>query len=123
MPEEPQLRWTEGGEPRSARWRSERGAPPPSKVRVVDDRITADDAYGAAAQGMSMKYHLEERSGKWVVTGRQDTGSSPHGAGAMPPAAPGDNPHGAAPADNPHGAAPASGKMPSPEDLPPAKKQ
>jgi hypothetical protein len=67
-----------------------------------------------------MKYHLEEKSGKWTVVGRQDTGASPHGGGAaVPPAGAGaENPHGgAAP-----GGAP-GGKMPSPEDLPPAKKQ
>ena len=77
-----------------------------------------------AAQGMQMKYHLEQKDDKWVVVGRQD---SSHGAGAMPPgaASPGAVPPGAA---NPHaggamGAPAAGGKMPSPEDLPPAKKQ
>jgi hypothetical protein len=70
----------------------------------------------SAAQGMSMKYHLEEKSGKWTVVGRQDAGASPHGGGAAMPEA------GAVPA-NPHGGAPPAGKMPSPEDLPPAKKQ
>jgi SAM-dependent methyltransferase len=40
--------------PCSARWRSERGAPPPRNVRVVDDRITADDAYGLACQGVGL---------------------------------------------------------------------
>ena len=62
---------------------------------------------GNAAQGMSMQYQLEQKDGRWVVMGRKDAGSSPHG-GAMPPAAPG--------MENPHG----TGKMPSPEDLPPA---
>src|SRR5215471_2907103 len=65
---------------------------------------------------MSKKYHLQEQGSKWVVVSSQDTGSSPHGAGAMPPAAAPENPHGA-------GAPAAAGKMPSPEDLPPAKKQ
>jgi len=62
---------------------------------------------GNAAQGMSMRYQLEQKDGRWVVMGRKDAGSSPHG-GVMPPAAPG--------MENPHG----GGKMPSPEDLPPA---
>jgi hypothetical protein len=74
--------------------------------------MTAKD--GSPGTGMSMKYHLEEKAGKWTVVGRQDTGASPHGGGAVPPA-------GAVPA-NPHGGAASSGKMPSPEDLPPAKK-
>ena len=65
---------------------------------------------GNAAQGMTMKYHLEEKGGKWVVVGRQDAAGSPHGGAAAPAAAPAD----------PHGGAT---EMPSPEDLPPAKKQ
>ena len=77
-----------------------------------------------SSQGMSMKYHLEQKGSQWTVVGRQDVGA-PHGGGAMPPGgAPGmANPHGAMPpagapgAENPHGA------MPSPQDLPPAKKQ
>jgi hypothetical protein len=73
----------------------------------------------SAAQGMSMVYHLEQQGGKWTVLGRKESGAAPHGgAGAMtPPAAPaspqGGNPHGA-------GAPAPAGKMPSPEDLPPA---
>jgi hypothetical protein len=62
---------------------------------------------GNATQGMSMRYQLELRGGRWVVVGRKDAGSSPHGGG-MPSAPPG--------MENPHG----GGKMPSPEDLPPA---
>jgi hypothetical protein len=62
----------------------------------------------SGAPGMSMRYQLEQKDGRWVVMGRKDAGASPHGGGAMPPAAPG--------MENPHG----GGKMPSPEDLPPA---
>jgi hypothetical protein len=57
------------------------------------------------------------------VVGRQD--ASQHGGGQVPP---GGAPQGAGtPGDNPHGgsmAAPgAGGKMPAPEDLPPAGKK
>src|ERR1019366_1732096 len=44
----------------------------------------------SAAQGMSMKYQLEQQGGKWVVVGRNDAGGAPHGGavatpgGAMP---------------------------------------
>jgi hypothetical protein len=62
---------------------------------------------GTAAQGMSMRYQLELKSGRWAVVGRKDAGPSPHGGGT-PSAPPG--------MENPHG----GGKMPSPEDLPPA---
>jgi len=85
--------------------------------------ITAKGAN--AAQGMQMKYHLEQKDNKWVVVGRQD--GSQHGAGAMAPGAtdPGRAMPGAA---SPHaggapGAPASGGKMPSPEDLPPATKK
>jgi hypothetical protein len=67
---------------------------------------------------MSKPYHLERRDNKWVVTGSSDVGN-PHGGGAMPPS-------GAMPPGHPSTAAPAepgAGKMPSPTDLPPARKQ
>lgn len=75
---------------------------------------------GSGTTSMTMNYHLEQKDGKWVVVGKQDT--SQHGATAPPGA-------GAIPGGNPHagGAMPAapggSGKMPSPEDLPPAGKK
>jgi SAM-dependent methyltransferase len=50
----PVVQWTEEGEARAARWRSERGVPPPRTVVTVDDRITADDAYGLACQGTAL---------------------------------------------------------------------
>ena len=38
------IHWTEGEEACSARWRSERGAPPPKRVVLGDDTTTADTA-------------------------------------------------------------------------------
>ncbi len=76
-------------------------------------------------QGMQMHYGLEAQNGRWVVTSRADMqghggavtpgAANPHG-GAMPPGM-GDSGAGAMPPD--HGA----GKMPSPQDLPPAGKK
>ena len=50
----PVVHWTEHGEARSARWRSESGAPPPRHVVITDEHITADDAYGLACQGTAL---------------------------------------------------------------------
>jgi len=47
----PVVNWTEGGVARSARWRSESDAPPPKRLVIADDWMTADDAYGLACQG------------------------------------------------------------------------
>jgi len=76
-------------------------------------------AKGATAAQMTMQYHLEQKDNKWTVVGRQDAGqhtATPPPTGAMPP---GDNPHGAGAMPAP----PAGGKMPAPEDLPPAGKK
>lgn len=74
---------------------------------------------GAPGTGMSPVYILEQKGGKWTVTGRKETGEAPHGAGAPLPGAA--NPHGGmAPPAADSGA---GGKMPSPEDLPPAGKK
>ena len=83
------------------------------KGEQADATVTITPTGGNEAQGMSMKYHLEQKGEKWVVVGRAGehsgampgqapAGSEPHGGGAMPPAG--------------------GSKMPSPEDLPPAKK-
>ncbi len=50
----PLIEWTESGEARSARWRSESGSPVPGCVRIADDRMTADTAYRYACQGTAL---------------------------------------------------------------------
>lgn len=81
----------------------------------ADAAVTISPKGGNIAQGMQIKYHLEQKENKWVVVGRQDAGG--HGGQAMPGGAvpPSDMPG----AENPH----AGGKMPAPEDLPPAGKK
>jgi hypothetical protein len=86
-------------------------------VKYNGDTAEANVSFAAKGSGagqMSIQYRLENQSGKWKVIGKQD--ANQHGGGAPSPGgAPegGGDPHG--------GAAPgAGGKMPSPEDLPPA---
>ena len=50
----PSIQWTEAGQDWSARWRSERGAPPPKRVVLADDTVTADSAYRLACEGTAM---------------------------------------------------------------------
>jgi methylase of polypeptide subunit release factors len=50
----PTICWIESGEPRSALWRSERGAAPPRHVVIADDRLSADAAYRLAREGSAM---------------------------------------------------------------------
>ncbi|MDB5839152.1 MAG: methylase [Herminiimonas sp.] len=54
MSDFPIVRWTEAGEERVARWRSEAGTPPPKRIVIADDRMTADAAYRLASEGNAL---------------------------------------------------------------------
>ena len=96
-------------------------------VKFNGDKADATVSFAAKGTGagqMTIQYHLALKDNKWAVVGRQD--ASQHGGAAQLP--PGAAPQGSAMpgAANPHGmmAAPAAGgKMPAPEDLPPASKK
>ncbi|MDB6091395.1 MAG: hypothetical protein JWN85_4179 [Gammaproteobacteria bacterium] len=61
------VHWTEGGEARSARWHSESSAPPAKRVVIVDDYITADDAYGLACQGTSLLWRGDFQNARQML--------------------------------------------------------
>lgn len=63
----PVVHWTEGGEARSARWRSERGTPPPKRVVLADDRMTADEAYGLACQGCALLWRGDFQNARQML--------------------------------------------------------
>ena len=50
----PVIQWREADQACSARWRSERGAPPPKRVVLADDTTTADSAYRLACEGTAL---------------------------------------------------------------------
>ncbi len=50
----PVIFWHEAGQEQSTRWRSESGAPPPRRVVIADDRMTADAAYRLACEGTAL---------------------------------------------------------------------
>lgn len=54
MSDYPVINWQEAGEEKSARWRSENGSPPPRRVLLADDRMTADTAYRHACEGNAL---------------------------------------------------------------------
>ena len=84
-----------------------------TKGSEADATVSITPAGGDARNGMTMRYHLEQKGDKWAVVGRAESGASPHGGAGMPTAPA---------AADPHSGATGSPKMPSPEDLPPAKK-
>jgi len=63
----PVVHWIEGGEARSARWRSESGTPPPARVVVADDQMTADDAYGLACQGTALLWRGDFQNARQML--------------------------------------------------------
>ena len=50
----PLIHWHEDGVDQAALWRSERGAPPPKRVVLADDTLTADTAYRLACEGTAL---------------------------------------------------------------------
>jgi SAM-dependent methyltransferase len=48
------IHWLEEGKTFEARWRPQGDTPPPTRVEVVDGKITADEAYGLACQGSAL---------------------------------------------------------------------
>lgn len=66
-PIDPVVNWTEAGESRSARWRSEGGAPPPRRLTVADDRITADAAYRLASEGTALLWRGDFQNARQLL--------------------------------------------------------
>jgi methylase of polypeptide subunit release factors len=62
-----EIRWTEDGVVRTARWHSDRGAAPPQRVQVVDDTVTADAAYGLAAQGVALLWRSDFQNARQML--------------------------------------------------------
>ena len=88
----------------------------------ADATVTFSPKGGNPAQGMTMRYQLEQQGSRWAVVGHQDSGHAASAVppGAAPPGAP--NPHGAGAIPGAGGApvgGPGGVRMPSPEDLPP----
>jgi SAM-dependent methyltransferase len=73
------VHWSEDGEARTARWRSERGAPPPKRVTIVDDRITADEAYGLAAQGVGLLWRGDFQNARQMLAAMGSRVDQPKG--------------------------------------------
>ena len=61
------LQWTQAGEQRSARWRSEAGVAPPKRVQVVDDTLTADAAYRLASEGTGLLWRSDFHNARQLL--------------------------------------------------------
>ena len=63
----PLIHWTEAGEARSALWRSERGAPPPKRVVLADDTMSADTAYRLVCEGTGLLWRGDFQNARQMV--------------------------------------------------------
>lgn len=61
------ITWTEDGVGRSAVWRSESGAPPPRRVVVADDSMTADTAYRLACEGTGLLWRGDFQNARQLL--------------------------------------------------------
>ena len=61
------LHWSESGQDRSARWRSERGAAPPRRVVLADDTMAADTAYRLACEGTGLLWRGDFQNARQLV--------------------------------------------------------
>lgn len=63
----PTISWTEEGRPVTALWRSEAGVAPPKRVEVVDDTLTADEAYHLACGGTALLYRGDFQNARQLM--------------------------------------------------------
>jgi methylase of polypeptide subunit release factors len=63
----PILHWTENDVPASARWRSEAGLPPPKRIVIADDTLTADTAYRYACEGTAMLWRGDFQNARQLL--------------------------------------------------------
>lgn len=61
------IEWTEGGEQRVARWRSEAGVPAPKRVQVVDDTLNADAAFRLASEGTALLWRSDFHNARQLL--------------------------------------------------------
>ena len=64
---DPLIHWSEAGEAHSALWRSERGAPPPKRVVLADDTMSADTAYRLVCEGTGLLWRGDFQNARQMV--------------------------------------------------------
>ena len=83
------VHWTEENEARSAPWRSEGGMPPPKRVVLADDRMTADAAYRLACEGTALLWRGDFQNARQLLQAlARRIDKKPRKAAAEKPGAP-----------------------------------
>jgi SAM-dependent methyltransferase len=63
----PRINWTEDEESCSAFWRSESGMPPPKRLVIADDRMTADTAFRLASEGTGLLWRGDFQNARQLL--------------------------------------------------------
>ena len=63
----PVITWTQAGQAVSLPWRSERGAPPPKRVVLADDTLSADNAYRLACEGTGLLWRGDFQNARLLL--------------------------------------------------------
>ena len=63
----PMIDWLEGGMAQSARWHSGAGLPPPKRVQVADDTLTADVAHRLASEGTALLWRGDFQNARQLL--------------------------------------------------------
>jgi methylase of polypeptide subunit release factors len=88
MSDHPLIHWSEAGEKRAARWRSEAGAAAPKRVVIADDYTTADAAYKLACEGTAMLWRGDFQNARQLLQAlSRRIDRKPHKSKAQEPAA------------------------------------
>ncbi len=67
MNEYPVINWNEADEQKSARWRSEKNTPPPKRVLIADDRMTADTAFRLTSEGNALLWRGDFQNSRLLL--------------------------------------------------------
>jgi len=63
----PMIHWLDDGQAFEALWRSHSGAPPATRVVVIDGKMTADEAYGLACQGTALLWRGDYQEARQML--------------------------------------------------------
>jgi SAM-dependent methyltransferase len=88
MSDLPRLAWTEAGQPRTARWRSEAGVAPPKRVQRVDDTLSADAAWRLATEGTALLWRSDFHNARQLLQAMARRADRKPRKPAAPPATP-----------------------------------
>lgn len=63
----PEIQWTENGENCRADWHAENGVPPPRRIVIADDTMTADSAYRLACEGTGLLWRGDFQNARQLL--------------------------------------------------------